>query len=140
MRALYYQRLISKPDQGKVMEVSGQWSVSNHFVRSGQFTRFCDWRFVHRARLDCLSLNGASRWDSGGDKRCRRCGYAKETLPHVINHCNPQLATITRRHDAVLDRIVKAIPGSLGEVQVDRKATATTSMLIPDISRLPPLL
>ena len=38
-----------------------------------------------------------------------------------------------RRHDAVLDRIVKAIPGSLGEVQVDRKATATTSMLRPDI-------
>ena len=39
-----------------------------------------------------------------------------------------------RRHDAVLDRIVKAIPGSLGEVQVDRKATATTSMLRPDIT------
>jgi hypothetical protein len=29
-------------------------------------------------------------------------------LPHVLNHCKPHLAAITRRHNAILDRLAKA--------------------------------
>ncbi|KYN27896.1 hypothetical protein ALC57_02700, partial [Trachymyrmex cornetzi] len=78
----YSNRLLSKPDQSKVFEVSLQSRVSNHFIRGGSFTRFADWRFVHKARLDVLPLNGARRWGTN-DKRCRQCGEASETLPHV---------------------------------------------------------
>jgi len=110
--AFYCSRLASKPDQGKVFEVSSRARVSNHFVRGGSFTRFADWRFIHRARLDVLPLNGARRWGEG-DKRCRRCGQAAETLPHVICHCGVHSAAIQLRHDAVLHRLWRAcrMPG-----------------------------
>ncbi|XP_077484478.1 LOW QUALITY PROTEIN: uncharacterized protein T26G10.4-like [Amblyomma americanum] len=50
--------LQQKPNQGKVMECVAADPSSSHFMRSGLFTRFCDWRFVHRARLNLLPLNG----------------------------------------------------------------------------------
>ena len=108
----YFGTLVRKPDQGKVFEVSSRAGVSNHFVRGGSFTRFADWRFIHRARLDVLPLNGARRWGEG-DRRCRRCGEATETLPHVINHCGVHSAAIQLRHDAVLHRLWRAcrLPG-----------------------------
>lgn len=50
--AHYFGTLTSKPDQGKVFEVSSRAGVSNHFVRGGGFvTRFVDWRFIRRAKL-----------------------------------------------------------------------------------------
>lgn len=115
----YSGTLRGKPDQGKVFEVSSRAPVSNHFVRGGSFTRFADWRFIHRARLDVLPLNGARRWGDG-DVRCRRCGRTAETLPHVINHCGVHAAAIQLRHDAVLHRLRKAcrLPG---EVRVNQR-------------------
>jgi hypothetical protein len=107
IRGYFRDRLRKKPDQGKVSQITGAASASNHFMRNGDFTRFPDWRFIHRARLDCVLLNGTRRFGQG-DKRCRRCGHARETLPHVLCHCKPNLAAATRRHNAILDRLVKA--------------------------------
>ncbi|RLU16391.1 hypothetical protein DMN91_010459 [Ooceraea biroi] len=115
----YAGTLLRKPDQGKVFEVSSRVPVSNHFMRGGSFTRFADWRFVHRARLDVLPLNGARRWGTV-DERCRRCGRTAETLPHVIGHCGVHAAAIQLRHDAVLHRLRRAcrLPG---EVRVNQR-------------------
>jgi len=115
----YAERLLSKPDQGKVFEVSSRSRVSNHFIRGGSFTRFADWRFIHKARLDVLPLNGARRWEAN-DKRCRRCGEVSETLPHVLCHCGIHSAAIQLRHDAVLHRLWRAtrLPGV---VRVNRR-------------------
>lgn len=118
VRSAYLRRVISKPDQGKVIDVTSRWSTSNHMLRKGKFTRFADWRFIHRARLDCVPLNATRRFGDG-DERCRRCGYAKETLPHVLNHCHPHMVAVTRRHDAILHRLVRAVPESLGVKQVN---------------------
>ncbi|XP_018404135.1 PREDICTED: uncharacterized protein LOC108780817 [Cyphomyrmex costatus] len=108
----YAHRLRSKPDQGKVFEVSSRSRMSNHFMRGGSFTRFADWRFIHEARLDVLRLNGARRWGSE-DKRCRRYGEVSDTLPHVLCHCGAHSAAIQLRHNAVLHRLWKAsrLPG-----------------------------
>ncbi|CAI6356202.1 unnamed protein product [Macrosiphum euphorbiae] len=65
--------LIAKPDQGRAVECVAVHSASSHFLRDGDFTRFADWRFVHRARLNLVPLNGSSSWRAG-DRRCRRCG------------------------------------------------------------------
>jgi hypothetical protein len=107
VQGYFRQRLLNKPDQGKVHAVTSVSTASNHFMRDGDFTRFAEWRFIHRARLDCVPLNGTKRFGSG-DKRCRRCGHANETFPHVLNHCKPHFAAITRRHNAILDRLAKA--------------------------------
>ncbi|XP_076298053.1 uncharacterized protein LOC143217550 [Lasioglossum baleicum] len=130
----YHHRLNSKPDQGKVFGVSSRTRVSNHFLRGGSFTRFADWRFVHRARLDVLPLNGARRWGEG-DKRCRRCGGALETLPHVLCHCRPHSAAWQLRHDAVVSRISRAcrLPGNLRVNQRVEGLTGDLEALRPDI-------
>ncbi|XP_064462302.1 uncharacterized protein LOC135372762 [Ornithodoros turicata] len=101
------QRLIDLPNQGKVSECVALDRSSTHFIRSGQYTRFCDWRFIHRARLNLLPVNGARVW-AGGDKRCRRCGHSNETLPHVLCHCMRQSQALTDRHNKVVQRIKTA--------------------------------
>ena len=125
--------LVAKPQQGKVMNCVAAQPVSSHYMYNGSFTRFAEWRFVHRARLGLVPLNGYRR-GAAGDQRCRRCGYARETLPHVLNHCRPHMQTITRRHDAILARLERALPRGRGlGVRVNRQVPGVDSPLRPDL-------
>nr|XP_037284215.1 uncharacterized protein LOC119176986 [Rhipicephalus microplus] len=100
--------LQEKPSQGKVMACVAADPASFHFMRSGRYTRFKEWRFIHRARLNLLPLNGTRAWVPAADKRCRRCGYGEETLPHVLCHCMWQSRAMTERHNAIVARLKKA--------------------------------
>jgi hypothetical protein len=132
IREYYRQRLLAKPDQGKVYEVTSATNPSNHFLRNGDFTRFTDWRFIHRARLDCDSLNGSKRFGTG-NRKCRRCEYANEALPHVLCHCKPNYVAITKRHNAIQDRLVRAFntPAST-TVRVNQVVPGFDGSLRPD--------
>jgi hypothetical protein len=128
----YPHKLLGKPDQGQVFEVTSATTPPNHFMRNGDFTRFADWRFIHRARLDCVPLNGSQRFGHR-DRRCRRCGYARETLPHVLCHCKPHFTAITKRHNAVLHRLVKAVHASASTtIRVNQAIPGTDDSLCPD--------
>ncbi|KAF8778866.1 Retrovirus-related Pol polyprotein type-1 like protein [Argiope bruennichi] len=90
------------------MECVAQSPASSHFIADGTYTRFADWRFVHRARLNLLPLNGCQAWKE--DKRCRRCNEADlETLPHVLNHCKGRSRGWQLRHDTIVARVKKAL-------------------------------
>lgn len=130
----YRGRLLAKPDQGKAFEVFSRCRESNHFMRDGRNTRFADWRFIHRARLGVLPLNGTRRWDGSGDKRCRRCGEV-ETIPHVLNHCGPHSAARQSRHNAIVDRLVRAnrTPGTVSVNRTVEGVHQLWSGLKPDI-------
>ncbi|XP_037067949.1 uncharacterized protein LOC119089389 [Pollicipes pollicipes] len=131
MRAL--SDLVAKPHQARMMDCVASQPVSSHYMYNGSFTRFAEWRFVHRARLGLVPLNGYRR--GAGDRRCRRCGYAKETLPHVFNHCRPHSAALQRRHNAILARLEKAVPLFAGtDVLVNRRVPGTESALRPDLA------
>jgi len=80
------QDLINKPDQESAMECVAAHATSCHFFKAGDFCRFADWRFIHRARLNLVPLNGSSSWRSG-DRRCRRCRNNIDSLAYVVNHC-----------------------------------------------------
>ncbi|KAG5894763.1 hypothetical protein JTB14_032651 [Gonioctena quinquepunctata] len=108
-RNLHAAPLSRNPDQEKTLKCFSKSAASNHFLRSDFATRFCDWRFVHRARLDCLPLNTTRRFGNE-DKRCRRCKDRNETLPQVLNHCRIFAAAWPKRHNAIQDRLVKAAP------------------------------
>ncbi|XP_075770148.1 uncharacterized protein T26G10.4-like [Pelodiscus sinensis] len=132
IRRHYTDALAKRPDQGKVFEVTSKQEASNHFLRAGNFTCFADWRFIHRARLNCVPLNGAIRHGTR-DTRCRRCGYPLETLPHVLCGCTTHSEAWRRRHNAIQNRLVKALPPALGAVTVDSPIPGTNSRLRPDI-------
>jgi hypothetical protein len=100
VREHYRQKLLAKQDQGKVYEITSATNPPNHFLQNGDFTRFADWRFIHLARLDCVPLNGSQRFGNR-NRKCRKCGYANETLPHVLCHCKPNFVSITKRHNAI---------------------------------------
>lgn len=129
----YINRLLDKKDQGKVYDVTSRSRVSNHFMRSGSFTRFADWRFIHRARLDVVPLNGNRRWDGDGDKRCRVCGGPLETLPHVLNHCGHHSDLRQKRHDAVLSRLARGT-----RVAGEKKLNCRVAGLTGDLAGLKP--
>nr|XP_037289623.1 uncharacterized protein LOC119183546 [Rhipicephalus microplus] len=103
--------LEAKPNQGKAMACVAADPANSHFMRTGRYTRFKEWRFIHRARLNLLPLNGTRTWVPAADKRCRRCGYREETLPHVLCHCMRQSRAMTERHNAIVARIKKAALG-----------------------------
>lgn len=129
-RDKYRASLLNKPDQGKAASCFTVSEASNHFLRNGFSTRFADWRFVHRARLGCVPLNGTRRFGEG-DTRCRRCGYPKETIPHVLSHCTTHSAAWQHRHNAVQTRIADAIPKVNTEMTVNKQFEDTG--LRPDI-------
>ncbi|GBO37569.1 Retrovirus-related Pol polyprotein from type-1 retrotransposable element R2 [Araneus ventricosus] len=125
--------LTSKPDQGKAMECVAQSPISSHFIANGLYTRFSEYRFVHRARLNLLPLNGLP-WKEGPNKGCRRCNKADlETLPHVINHCEAHSRAWQLRHDGVQNRIVTAAQNSRAEIISINKKVVKSHNLRPDI-------
>ncbi len=87
--------------------------ASSAFNRDGKFISFAGYRFIHRARLNVLALNGSPECrNNGKNNKCRRCGYDMETLAHVLCHCPPALGKgITARHNAIQNRLVRAIRG-----------------------------
>uniref|UniRef100_A0AC34RP10 Reverse transcriptase domain-containing protein n=1 Tax=Panagrolaimus sp. JU765 TaxID=591449 RepID=A0AC34RP10_9BILA len=134
-RTFYKKKLLNKKDQGKVAQTTTMAPVSNFFMKDGSFTRFAEWRFIHRARLGVVPLNGCRRFGNG-DKRCRRCNYSNETLPHVLNHCLGQHGrTMTKRHDAILNRLVKAISQqqSITKLDINKSVPGCDGQLRPDL-------
>ncbi|VVC35240.1 Reverse transcriptase domain [Cinara cedri] len=124
------ETLTAKPDQGRAMECVAADLASTHFIKSGDFTRFADWRFIHRARLNLVPLNGSSSWRTG-DRRCRRCGYTTESLSHVVDHCMRYTALYMARHNSIVARIKKAA-GTRFQV-IAENTTIGTQKLRPDL-------
>jgi hypothetical protein len=79
-RAKHMMRLCDLPNQGEAMECVAADTASSHFFRIGLYTRFADWRFIHRARLNLLPLNGRSFNQANHDRSCKRC-VALRTRP-----------------------------------------------------------
>lgn len=107
LRVKWSNDLIAKPSQGAAIEVSSQHKSSNHFLRTGEFTKFADWRFIHKARLNLLRLNANTPWDNN-NQSCRRCLAPRETTLHVLSLCKPNMGRRTTRHNAIVERIIKA--------------------------------
>ncbi|GFV96090.1 reverse transcriptase domain-containing protein [Trichonephila clavipes] len=103
LETFYISRLASLPDQGKTIGAVSVHPASNHFIQGGHYTRFCDWNFIHRARLGVLQLNAtkSTAW--------------------------------RRRHDAIQTRVSKAIPSHLGTITINKKFPGISSTLIPDL-------
>jgi len=75
------------------------------------------------------------RRDMPGERDCRICGRQQETLQHVLGSCLPPMTAITARHDAILDRLIRALPSS---ARFDREKCAVPnkgpSGLKPDLT------
>ncbi|XP_023229281.1 uncharacterized protein LOC111629614 [Centruroides sculpturatus] len=129
----HLQRLLAKPDQGKAYKVMASNEASNHFLNNGRYTRFSDWRFIHRARLSVVALRGYKRFGNES-KTCQRCGFARETLFHILCHCPPNFRLITQRHNAILNRLVAAFQPRGATVFVNQRVPGYAENCRPDLT------
>jgi hypothetical protein len=128
LQAHHTTQWASKRVQGRAAETLGQ-----HFATTAALLRRaapCDWRFIHRARLDVLPLN-AARGGRSMDKRCRRCGAEAESAAHVLQHCLPVSAPRNHRHNGVVRLLAGAVDEGRWSVSVDRTTPgASTSQRV----------
>lgn len=118
------------PHQGKVHEVVALNTASSHFMTTGLYIRFADWRFIHRARLGLVPLN-LYRFNEG-TRNCRRCNNEEESLPHVINHCPTHNSAILKRHNAIVNRI-KAATETKFRLISENRTVIEGSLIRPDL-------
>ncbi len=129
-------KLMSLPDQGKVARClqTSPFPSTNSWCYDGTGIRFCDWRFIHRARTNTLPTNDVkSRFARNNSPSCRNCHSPvnTETLPHIICHCQPNMPSITKRHDSVLQRLTNAI--KCGSYTVDKVVPGAPGNNRPDL-------
>lgn len=128
-RCKHTDTLRSLRHQGKTLPCFEQAKDSFHFFKNGEFTRFAEWRFVHRARLGLVPLNGYSH-KPNAVKTCRRCPE-NETLPHVLCHCMRYSRKYVKRHNDVVKRVKKASSGRWRVHSEDQTLDGT--LLRPDL-------
>lgn len=120
-RKSHTHNLKTLKSQGKTLPCFSAAKASTHFIRTGDYLRFTDWKFIHAARLNVLDLNGTIPGKDRSEKGCRWCEWPNETLPHVLDHCRHALKQkITDRHDKVVQRIKKAASGKWNVLKEDQ--------------------
>ncbi|KAK3908776.1 hypothetical protein KUF71_003418 [Frankliniella fusca] len=127
----HLEHLLTKADQGKVFDVASRSAESNHFLQYGRHTRFCDWKFIHRARLGVLPLRACIRI-ANIDRRCRVCKYPQETTAHVLCHCMRHSRASNNRHRAVIKHLVAAMQGTRN-LRIENTIPGVNSRDKPDL-------
>ncbi|CAB4023934.1 Hypothetical predicted protein [Paramuricea clavata] len=119
-------------DQGKVARSlsNDKFGNGSNWHYTGLNLRFNDWRFIHRARLNCIPINSVKHRWSNSSPSCRHCEH-DETLPHVLCHCTPNMPAITIRHNKIVDRITNAV--CHGSISTNQTVRDSGSPVHPDI-------
>ena len=122
--------LLQSPNQGRFWQtlIRSPTSTKNVF---NFHTRMCDWRYLHKARLNLTPLRGAIPW-SNVDKICRRCQGANETLNHVANACSTHRKSVIQRHNDVRKHLADQVPSHMKVAEEQRFADAQPDMVIQD--------
>ena len=123
-------------NQGRAFDSVSLHPDSTFFTYTGAFLSFPQYRFIHRARLNLLpvrTVQARSRRPVT-TTQCRTCGRAEETLAHVLNHCHYNLGMARDRHNAILERIVRAVPDYMGTKMKEQAISGTTGNNRPDLT------
>ena len=127
-----YYLIVPAKDQGKVARclAKNQYGNGSAWQCTGLNLRFKNWRFIHRACLNLLPLNANKARYSNAHPTCRHCTQPK-TLGHVVCHCRPLMMQIRWRHNAIVNRLTKAV--RFGKITTDRTIKGSNLNLRPDI-------
>ncbi|KRZ02712.1 hypothetical protein T4C_6134 [Trichinella pseudospiralis] len=118
--------------QGKTASCVVLDRSSSRFITTGRYTSFAALRFALPARLDLLPCRARSSKRSY--QSCRRCGYDRETLPHILQHCRQFSAPAYQaRHDAVQGRLETVMRRRFPNLRVNRALPEIGSNKRPDL-------
>ena len=125
----------SLAEQGGFARTISQASESNYWLRDCRYLRYREYRWAIKARLNLLPV-AAHRRKFGGsvaDTRCKGCTGNIETQEHCLNVCQANMPAIKAHHDRVMERLVGAIPDSLGTKFLDQTVPGCPGLLRPDV-------
>ena len=127
-------------DQGRAFSSLSLHPDSSFFTYTGKFLSFYQYRFTHKARLNLMPVRTvqARCRKQVPSTLCRVCGREEEILAHVVNHCHYHMEMIRERHNAILERIIRAIPEHLGTKQKEQPIPGTSGANRPDLTIISP--
>ena len=129
LQEIYSSRLAQASDQGRAMACVAAHTSSNHWITTGNYTSFGEYRFALKARLNLLPTRTVRRRAGGiADMSCPKCHEEQETLAHVLNHC-----LLRHRRNKILGRLVNAIPAWKGQKFKEQVLPGDRSGLKPDL-------
>jgi len=123
----HFHSLKSAPNQGRYFS---SLSCSPLSAVANRNLSFCDWRFIHRARL-CLTPTNSR--NPAAEKACRRCSHPLESLSHVLNNCKAHSDRWRKKHAGVVNKVVEVVRSTLPSAEVIVEGRTEGSPLIPDI-------
>eukprot|EP00117_Sycon_ciliatum_P030945 scpid47705/ scgid24297/ Retrovirus-related Pol polyprotein from type-2 retrotransposable element R2DM; Retrovirus-related Pol polyprotein from type II retrotransposable element R2DM; Protease; Reverse transcriptase; Endonuclease len=103
-------------DQGKCVPAFSASPASNSWLRDCRNLRYREYRWCLKARVDLLPVGAVrNKWRGAAPAApvattCPACPAQDETLPHVLNNCKSRMVAIRERHNAILQRLHKALP------------------------------
>ena len=104
------RKVLDSSDQGRSYHLISLHPSSSHWIPTGNYISFAEYKFALRARLNLLPVGTvAKRMKRVTDATCKRCHAQPESLGHVLNACTPNCGLMRERHNAILQRLVKAI-------------------------------
>ena len=124
-------KLINAPNQGRYWKTLSSYPQATKSVYNFH-TKLCDWRYIHKARLNLTPLRGTMLWNRNSDQNCRRCQVARETLNHVINNCPVHKHEIIQRHNAARDKLEEALTKKLKVLKEQRFGNLQPDLILQD--------
>ena len=96
------KELQKAPNQGRFWRTRPETPLTTkaHF---NFHTRLCDFRFIHRARLNLVSVRASNVWNPPENQSCRRSQVDRETLNHTLSNCSVMRKKIIQTHNDVRD-------------------------------------
>ena len=126
------RQVLDSSDQGRSYHAISLHPASSHWIPTGSYISFAEYKFAPRAWLNLLPVGTvARRLKRTSNATCRKCQYPVESLGHVLNACTPNTGLMRQRHNAVLQRVVKALSKEGKDVFVEQDISP--DKLRPDI-------
>ena len=135
LQSRYLQRWMAAADQGRAVSCTSQHPASNHWLTTGKYTSFGEYRFALKARLNLLPTKTVRKraGENIPDLSCPRCRTEQETLAHVLNHCPNHVGLLRHRHNNILKWLANAVPQWKGQQFKEQVVPGDPQGLKPDL-------
>jgi hypothetical protein len=124
----YHRRLLDAAGQGRYHRALAASRLASVAQRN---LSFCDWRFIHKARLNLTPTNSTN--PRALSKSCRRCGEEVESLSHVLNHCLPHRDRWMAKHNHAVQKLAEVARSKLPNATITTDRAVDDSGLRPDL-------
>ena len=121
-------------EQGAYAPSFSKVSESNYWIRDCRYLRYREFRFALKARLNLLPVAAQKiKYGKGGSTTCKGCTGNVETQEHCLSVCTGNMQEMRKRHNAIVERLVKAVPQTLGTKFLDQTVPGCDSLGRPDV-------